>query len=119
MKNLKSFDQMFESKKEPKARAAVFSIDDEKKYKGWTFDDDWNGWACPYFEKKEADAIMKDFKGKFDKKKNAYLFNPEGDGDKVPLADWDVYEMQVIDTPDGKKEVWAIGAWAWVWSESK
>lgn len=28
-------------------------------FTGFTDGDDWNGWACPYFEKSEAECVLK------------------------------------------------------------
>ena len=43
------------------ARPAKFSIDLGKSYPGYTFNEHWNGWECPYFTKEVAEEICKDF----------------------------------------------------------
>lgn len=100
---------MFENFKKP-ARRSAFAIDDEEGFPGWTFDEEWNGWDCPYFEKDAADKIAAKYKGSFSD--DAYTFQMEDMEDEPER-----YESLMIDTEDGKKKVWAIGAYAWVWSE--
>lgn len=52
------------------ARKSTFITENNVVYDGWTFDEDWNGFAVPYFEKEEADKICKDLNGKFVVNKN-------------------------------------------------
>ncbi len=89
-----------------KAKAGEFSLDGGNIYKGYTNGGIWNGWECPYFEKEEADKIAKDYNGEF--VDDTYVF---------PNDDDDVYESENLETVDGKKKVWAIGAYAWVWEK--
>jgi hypothetical protein len=93
--------KLFEDFNRP-AMKGTFSLD-EKSYDGYTFGEKWNGFECPYFEKDVADQIMKDMDGRFEN--DTYKF--EGSED---------FEPQDIDTEDGKKKVWAIGAYSWTWS---
>lgn len=86
----------------------LFSLDaiEGKKFPGYTFGDDWNGWATPYFEKPEANLIMEALGGTYNDGK--YLFDDGYDG-------FDEYEKQTIETVDGPKDVYAIGAYSWTW----
>lgn len=88
----------------------LFYLDaiEDQTFPGYTFGDDWNGFEVPYFEKAEADKIMQALKGSY--KNGTYVFD-SGDED-----DPDEYEVQTIDTVDGPKEVYAIGAYGWTWS---
>ncbi len=93
-----------------KAIRGIFSAD-ETSYNGWTFEDYWNGFECPYFEKDEADKIMIDMKGRFENDK--YIFD---DPDYFPdYEEDDAFASQVIETVEGPKKVWAIGSWYWTW----
>lgn len=86
----------------------LFSLDaiEGKTFKGYTFGDDWNGFATPYFERVEANQIMEALGGTY--KNGKYLFDDGYDGEEE-------YEKQTIDTVDGKKDVYAIGAYNWTW----
>jgi hypothetical protein len=100
------------------AKAAKFSIDDSAEYQGWTFGETWNGFACPYFEKDVADKMTKDFSDEdwklyYDAKKNSFIHEP-----KDEQYETEEFEVTTIDTLDGKKEVWPIGAYFWVWEEA-
>jgi len=107
MKNIKTYE-LFERELK-KARKSTFTIDGEESFEGWTFDDEWNGFACPYFEKEAADKVAKYCNGKFDGK-DTYSFDEEREEPEV-------YTSQMIETVEGKKKVWPIGAWMWTWSE--
>jgi hypothetical protein len=83
---------------------------------GWTRGEHWNGWECPRFEKPEAMAIMAaqaEFggKGQYDEATDTFVLELEGydEPDKYPGTD--------IETPEGVKHVYALGAWAWCWDE--
>lgn len=102
-------------------RKTVFSIEDsELTSVGWTAGERWNGWACPRFEKEEADKVMKDYntdgqepKAYYDEEKDTYFF-PDVWGKDV---EWDEYKGIVINTFEGPKTVYAIGAGFWVWDD--
>ena len=97
-----------EALKEPVAVKGVFSLDamEGKDLPGYTFGDTWNGFAVPYFERPEANLIMEGLGGTY--KDGKYLFD---DG----FGEYEEYEKQSIETVDGPKEVYAIGAYSWVW----
>lgn len=86
----------------------IFSLDaiEDKKFNGYTFGDDWNGWATPYFERPEANLIMEALGGTY--KDGKYLFDDGYGGEEE-------YQKETIDTVDGPKEVFAIGAYNWTW----
>lgn len=92
----------------PAAVKGLFSLDaiEGKKFSGYTFGDDWNGWATPYFERPEANLVMEALGGTY--KDGKYLFDDGYDGEE--------YEKETIDTVDGPKEVYAIGAYSWTWN---
>lgn len=99
-------------------RKSKFRIDTGPEYVGWTADEYWNGWACPYFEFDEAMHLAETL--------------PTGIGERARYdADWDEftfllsdcreayhYPAQYIDTPNGKVKVYPIGAFEWTWEEN-
>ena len=50
------------------ARKTKFDIDGSKAFIGYTFNQYWNGWDCPYFTKKVADNVCKEFSYKYNQK---------------------------------------------------
>lgn len=93
---------------------------DEFVYKAYTDGADWNGWDCPFFEKEEADRLMSDFNGAgmdgniyYKEENDAYYFHDNN----YPEDPDDQYEGLDLDTVDGLKHVYAIGAWSWTWYE--
>lgn len=92
------------------ARKGTFSDSDGNQYDGYTFGENWNGFAVPYFEKSVALNIAIALGGTFDADKNSYVFEEESDEE---------YVSQLINTVDGEKNVYPIGAYSWVWSEDE
>lgn len=95
---------------EDKAVKAIFYLDsiEDKTFPGYTFGEDWNGFSVPYFEKEQADRIMEALGGEY--KDDTYTFDDGYGGEEE-------YEKQTIDTVDGKKIVYPIGAYNWTWGE--
>ena len=102
----------------------TFVGDDTEPYVGWTSGDTWNGWECPYFEKDVADKILVDMNalsgidwGMYDAESDSYKFAYDGEAVAGQTEDnIETFEPQFIETPEGKKKVWSIGGWSWVWS---
>lgn len=96
----------------PTATKGLFYLDaiEGKEFSGYTFGDDWNGWETPYFEKPAANLIMEALGGTY--KDGKYLFDDGYGGEEE-------YEKQTIDTVDGPKDVYAIGAYSWTWSSAE
>ncbi len=96
-----------------------FSIDNSNKYYlGYYIPDkNWNGWAMPYFEKSIAESIINgvttnDFQIVYDKYTDCYVCNvPENDR----VVESYIIEKKVIDTKEGKKEVYDFGSVGWIW----
>lgn len=101
-----------------KFEKAYFNIGSNEYYEGYHIKDNrWNGFATPCFEKEIADAIShncstSDYKISYDKSKDSYIVKMY-EGRKI--VETYLFEKSVIDTPDGKKEVYAMGAYYWTW----
>lgn len=81
----------------------------------------WNGWECPFFEKRIADRVMEmsnnnniDSHMRYDADTDAYYlldYNYEEDGEeRIDGVD--------IDTEEGTKHAYPIGAWSWTWVQA-
>lgn len=107
-------------------RRGKFSMDflGDTTIPGWTTGDVWNGWATPFFEKKEAEQVMKasadlykeikeKFKWSYNAKKDMFIFQSEHDEEP------DRTKGSEIPTPEGMKTVYGIGAYSWTWQEEE
>lgn len=105
-------------------RKGRFSMDfmGEKSAEGWTTGELWNGWATPFFEKGDAEAVLRELAGTYAEMGETYRwgYDPEGDAfssqsphDEEPERT----EGEWIMTPEGRKRVYGIGAYSWTWNE--
>lgn len=104
------------------ARCGIFTVDDENSYCGYTFNEKWNGWECPYFAEAEAKHIVQNvqlntddpFEYNYDEEDDCYYFiNHETKNKEIigmPLE---------INTNMGKTKVYNFGNSGWPWTEIK
>jgi hypothetical protein len=104
------------------ARFVIYGLFDDP-IEGVDFGQTWNGWRCPRFQKKSADALVAAYNrsygtmppdsktgierpcARFDEQTRTYLFyQPDADAT-------DDFTVTVVDGV----EWWAIGAFAWCW----
>jgi hypothetical protein len=109
-------------------RAARFEIDTcqygyPEGVPGYTRGERWNGWQCPYFEKPAAMVVIsyllqdENTVAYFDPDRDAFIVNTYCErGARDPEYD-EVFAAEVMDTPDGTKTVYPIGAFSWCWDE--
>lgn len=110
-----------------KARVVLDALLDEHggpSFEAWLREgESWNGWACPHFERGEADRVLATelaagYVGSYDAERDAYVF-PYGfdDPDYDPTDPaWQGEEPLVF--PGQQLEghtVYPIGAWTWTW----
>lgn len=96
-----------------------FDSDPDTTFPGYTKGEEWNGWACPYFEREVAERIAKryvemhedgpdeGYEAKYDSERDAFVFYEP------------VYEEPIVFNSveiDGKK-LYAVGAYHWTWRE--
>lgn len=85
------------------------------EFAGYSSEENWNGWACPAFEKEEAlkiveaqNRINKD-SAFYDEKKDAFVFKSTAD------EEIEIYSAEIT---DGRK-LYPIGSGNWIWEESQ
>ena len=90
-----------------------------KVYPGYTDGDDWNGWACPYFERPQAEAVLRA------SEPNGFLWRYDADGDAYVVrynqaedAAPEVFEGIDIEVDGVLARVYPIGAYSWIWELS-
>lgn len=99
-------------------RKTNFQIcDDDRIYEGYTDGTLWNGWECPWFTKEVADRIMQDLKcddveTEYDENTDSYIVRTIDDIE-------DVFDGEYVNTEDGTKFLYPIGAWCWIWDEAQ
>ena len=99
-------------------RKALFYIDGGPIYIGYTNGDRWNGWATPYFPLEEAQKIQAEFSQGdglrmfYDCQADKFILQYEDD-DNEPY----IWEGEDIQTVDGIKHLYGIGAYSHIWDE--
>lgn len=99
---------------------AYFNIDNSDFYEGYHIKNQrWNGWARPYFEKRVADIFVNKFSASdyqivYDKYTDCFICKILEDNRVVDL---DTAEKMIINTKEGKKEVYDFGSVGWIWDD--
>ncbi len=99
---------------------ATFSIDSipDTTFDGYTNGDTWNGWACPYFEKSEAERVLQASEA------NHYIWSYDSNQDAFIVRsndDPEDYEPEIFEAVrrhvegGGEVIVYGIGAYSWIW----
>jgi hypothetical protein len=101
-------------------RKTRFEIDGwETSFEGYTWGDRWNGWACPAFEKKQADRIWalqrKDGnEAKYDKATDTFILIRDGNQE-----DKEIYKGEKHLFASQELVLYPIGSMVWTWSEKE
>jgi len=98
-------------------RPTKFTIDTlgERVFDGYTNDEDWNGWACPYFTQEQAQSIVaayheQGWPAHYDQTNDQFVFSMKhagGDEDEV---------YSPVKEEEGLK-LYPIGTANWIWEE--
>lgn len=101
------------------ARKTKFSCGENPAvFEGYTRDNHWNGWECPFFTFTEACRVLRTLSNQGDEwgfKNNEFWITEPDDENEVPLG----FIPTQVETPDGILELWCIGGWYWTWVEEK
>lgn len=99
-------------------RKSVFAIDaSPNAYIGYTSGRTWNGWATPYFPLEEAQRLQAEFSEGanspmlYDVTKDAFVLKYEDDDEPY------IWKGEDIQTVDGIKHLYGIGAYSHIWDE--
>jgi len=87
-------------------RLSAVSLHDEPSFECYLSEDKWNGWACPYFTKEQADKLIA---GLPEYLRWDGLHIIADLGDDIP----EKYSPEMIDG----ESYWPVGAFGWTWSE--
>lgn len=113
---------MFDAGKTFPAVPASFTFDDGVVHAGYHRGDEWNGWACPFFDKETAEAVCKSVT---ENDAGEWKYNQETDAFSILFNDtrcdeeddcWDHFEgVDVLVVGGEIKHLYSIGGWSWVW----
>ncbi len=94
----------------------IFTIDGfVPAYIGYTSGRLWNGWATPYFEVAEALRVMDDYNKDTG---NLMYYDEEADSFRIASTEYteeEIWKGKNIQTDEGIKHLYGIGAYCWVW----
>jgi hypothetical protein len=98
-------------------KPATFAIDflEGSTFEGYTQDEDWNGFACPYFSLDQAQHLVEvwnnqGWSARYDSAADTFMFEVEsGRGEK----EWESYIPVEI---EGLK-LYPVGSFNWIWEE--
>lgn len=102
----------------------LFTLNGEKAYLGFSNEETWNGFSCPYFDLEESKKIMEDFnkdnedlevevKLIYDEEKDCFIEQDENYDEDEQI----VYEAMFINVDGANKKVYALGSYEWMWVE--
>jgi hypothetical protein len=98
-------------------RKTLFQINDGPIYMGYTSGARWNGWATPYFQLEEAQKLQAEWSQSedltivYDVTKDAFVCKYEDDDQPY------IWEGEDIQTEDGIKHLYGIGAYSHIWDD--
>ena len=87
-------------------------------FEGFTKDEIWNGWACPYFTFDQAQKVLQQYnqlreiigqkeRAFYDEASDTFVFPADGEDEPETFA--------AIDEDDRK--YYPVGAFCWIWEE--
>ncbi len=103
-------------------RPAKFKIESlgYERFDGFTKDENWNGWDCPYFTFDQAQKILKHYNDLRRIIGQAYLAYYDSDVDSFvfPINVDDEPEVFAAVNENGQK-FYPIGTFYWIWKEDE
>ncbi len=89
-------------------------------FDGFTKNENWNGWACPYFTFEQAQKVLKIYNQlrQIIGQKDLAFYDPAADAFVFPADDEDEPEIFAAITENGQK-YYPVGAFMWIWEEQE
>lgn len=100
-------------------KKSIFNIDCDPFYEGYTNEDHWNGWACPWFTYDVAKEIMHEYNAHCDG--NYMVYSSREDMFAIVQDNGDIEEFkgEDIQTEDGVLHLYPIGTACWIWDDAE
>ena len=88
-------------------------------FDGFTKDEEWNGWACPYFTFDQAQKVLKQYNQlrEIIGQKDLAFYNEAADAFIFPADGEDEPETFAAIAENGQK-YYPVGAFCWIWEET-
>lgn len=103
-------------------RKAKFKIESlgYETFDGFTKDEEWNGWACPYFTFDQAQKVLKQFNlfREITGQKHFAFYDEQVDAFVFPANGEDDPEVFAAVSENGEK-YYLVGTFCWIWEENK
>lgn len=85
---------------------------DGATFKGYSLNETWNGWACPYFDLEESKKIVEEWnkrglKANFDEVSDVFIFEI---GEESETEEFGSIQIE-------EKKLYPIGTSDWIWEE--
>lgn len=93
-----------------KATRGLFYFEGINPIRGWAFDEDWNGFAMPFFEFKQAEQVVKLLDGYYDSGSDTFVWPSPNDPSVVEEA-----FGEVIRTSQGSLHAYNFGDQGLAW----
>lgn len=93
----------------------------DQLFEGYTDGRLWNGWACPYFTKTEAEKLVQawrtlGYKADYDSDADMYRFAPLDGEENIPVDLADEEKTEHFGAVDmDRQKLYPIGSGAWIW----
>lgn len=91
-----------------------------RTFEGFTRDEHWNGWACPYFNFEQAQEVLKNHNElrHIVGQKNLAFYDAATDAFVFPSSDGDDLETFTAFQENNQK-YYPVGAFCWIWEETE
>jgi hypothetical protein len=100
-------------------RKAKFKIESlgYETFDGFTKDEEWNGWACPYFTFDQAQKVLKQFNlfREITGQKDFAFYDESADAFAFPANDDEPEVFAAVSKDD--QNYYPVGAFSWIWEE--
>jgi hypothetical protein len=88
-------------------------------FDGFTQDEDWNGWDCPYFTYDQAQKVVKQYNQlrEIIGKKDFAFYDEVTDAFIFPVDEDKTETFAAIN--DDEQKYYPVGAFGWIWEETE
>lgn len=101
----------------------TFVIDSlpSESFEGYSNGDNWNGWACPFFDRATAERVLQaseqnNYTWQYDTEADAFIVRSTDDPEDNEPEVFGATKVQVDET---KLTLYGIGAYSWIWEEGQ
>lgn len=101
----------------------TFVIDSlpSESFEGYSNGENWNGWACPFFDHATAERVLRaseqnNYTWQYDTQANAFIVRSTADPDDYEPEVFSATQAQV---DDKAITLYGIGAYSWIWEEAE